>query len=88
MPRTQSAKKALRQSLRRRAHNIRRKEAYKKEVKNLRRLVSAGKKSEAAELLPALYQAIDKAAKTHAIQKNTASRLKSRLTKLTREKKA
>ena len=73
--------------MRRRAQNIRRKDAYKKEAKNLRRLALAGKKDEAAQLIPALYKAIDKAAKTHAIPKNRAARLKSRLTKLTAGKK-
>ena len=85
MPRTQSAKKALRQSLRRRIQNTKRKDAYKAAVKQVRDLAASGKKNEAARMLPALYQALDKAAKTNSIKKNKASRMKSRLTKLTRE---
>jgi len=37
---------------------------------------------EAKKLLPKLYKALDKAAKVGLIKKNTASRKKSRLTKL------
>jgi small subunit ribosomal protein S20 len=37
---------------------------------------------EAKDLLPKVYSAIDKAAKTGVIKKNTASRKKSRITKL------
>ena len=82
MPRTQSAKKALRQSVRRRTRNVKRKEAYRAAAKSMRALIAAGKKDEAVQMLPTLYKALDKAAKTHAIAKNKASRLKSRLAKL------
>jgi len=82
MPITASAKKALRQSWRRRMRNLARKEAYKHTAKKLKKLIAAGKKEEAAALIPPLYKTLDKAAKTHAIKKNKASRLKSRLTKL------
>lgn len=81
MPITASAKKALRQSLRRRARNILRKGAYKNAVKAVKKFASDGKTEDAKESLRAAYQALDKAAKTHAIKKNKASRLKSRLTK-------
>ena len=82
MPITASAKKALRQSIKRRSQNLARKEAYRRAVKNLKNLAAAGKKDEAKALLSPLYKALDKAAKTRAIKKNKASRLKSRLTKL------
>ena len=83
MPITRSAKKALRQSLKRRDHNLQKKDAYKTIAKNIKKLVGlGGKKDEAKKLLPQLYKALDKAAKTRAIKKNKASRLKSRLTKL------
>jgi small subunit ribosomal protein S20 len=82
MPITQSAKKALRQSLRRRAHNTGRKEAYRNAVKQYKKLVTEKRLDEAKAQLPKVYQTLDKAAKTNAIRKNTASRLKSRLTKL------
>jgi len=83
MARTSSAKKAQRVALRRRVFNARRKKAMKDAVKNVSRLVAAkdGKAAEAA--LPALYKALDKAAKNGTIKKNTAARMKSRLTKRT-----
>lgn len=82
MPITKSAEKALRQSIRRRAQNLKRKDAYKNAVKIVRKLAAAGNLSEAKTKLSALYKALDKAAKTHVIKKQKASRLKSRLTKL------
>ena len=80
MPNTTSAQKAMRQSERRRAANVKKKKALKSTVKNYRKLVEAGQKEEAAKQLPAVYKALDKSAKTNLIKKNTASRLKSRLT--------
>lgn len=81
MPITKSAEKALRQSVRRRVQNIKKKTAFKDAVKSVRKAVSAGKIDEAKKLLPAAFKTLDKAAKTHVITKNTASRLKSRLSK-------
>lgn len=81
MPTTKSAIKAMRQSIKRRARNLIKKIAYKKAVKEVRKLITAGKKSEAAQSLSKAFQALDKAAKTHVLRKNTASRLKSRLSK-------
>ena len=82
MPITQSAKKAWRQNIRRRTQNLRKKEAYKKAVKEYRKLILAKKVDEAKTALQRVYQALDKAAKTGVIKKNKASRLKSRLTQL------
>ena len=82
MPITRSATKALRQSLGRHAINLKKKEAYKRLVGDVRKLAVAGKKDEAKKLLPQLYKALDKAAKTNVIKQNKAARLKSRLTKL------
>lgn len=81
MPITKSAKKAIRQNRRRRLFNLRRSKKMKMLVKQIRGLIKEKKKKEATELLPSLYQAIDKAAKRDVIKKNTASRKKSRLTK-------
>jgi small subunit ribosomal protein S20 len=79
---TESAKKAVRQSERRREHNIVYKNKIKKLVKEARALVSAKKMAEAQKLLPEIYRALDKAAKVGVIKKNNASRRKSRLTRL------
>ena len=88
MPITQSAKKALRQSLRRKAQNLKRKEAYKNAVRDFTKLLVAGKTKDAEKLLPQLYKALDKAAKTGVIKKNKASRLKSRLARSAGKKKS
>lgn len=88
MPITKSAKKALRQSKKRRVRNIRQKEAFKDIIKNIQKLVLENKKKEAEKLLPEAYKALDKAAKTGVIKKNTADRKKSRLTKLVNKIKA
>jgi small subunit ribosomal protein S20 len=78
---TKSAKKALRQSIRRKARNL----VYKDKIKNLlkeaRSLVSQKKIKEAKALLSNIYKALDKAAKKGVIKKNTASRKKSRIAK-------
>ncbi len=84
MPITQSAKKALRQSLARRSRNIKKKEAYKKLVTGYKKLVAAKKFDDAEKQFPLIQKALDKAAKTNVIAKNKASRLKSRLAKLTK----
>ncbi|MDP3696559.1 MAG: 30S ribosomal protein S20 [Candidatus Taylorbacteria bacterium] len=86
MPITASAKKALRQSVRRRARNLKRSNAYKSAVKNIKKLASAGQLEEAKKLIPKTYKAIDKAAKTGVIKKNKASRLKSAVSKLLAKK--
>ena len=82
MPITKSAKKAWRQSLRRGAQNIKRKEEYKQIAKNFKKLVAQAASDEARALVPKLYKSLDKAAKTNAIKKNAARRLKSRLTRI------
>lgn len=81
MPITASAKKALKQSLTRKARNLRRKNAYKNALKELKKLTAAGKKDEAKKLLPGVYKSLDKAAKTNVISKNKAARLKSKVSK-------
>jgi small subunit ribosomal protein S20 len=81
MPITSSAKKALRQSVRRAAQNTSRKTAYKTAVKDLRKIISSKTLDKARAQLAIAMQALDKAAKTNAIKKNKASRLKSRLQK-------
>jgi small subunit ribosomal protein S20 len=81
MPITSSAKKALRQNARRKKSNTVRKEAYKSAVKDFRKSAAGKAIDKAKEQLRAAMKALDKAAKTNAIKKNKASRLKSRLAK-------
>jgi len=80
MPVTRTAKKALRQNRRRNITNVAGRTELKKAIKTYKKLVEAKKMDEAAAQLPIVYQKLDKAAKTGLIKKNTASRLKSRLT--------
>lgn len=77
----QSAKRARRSSLRKRGRNLKRKEDYKKVVKNYRQLIKGGRLDEARKSLPSVQRILDKIAKTGVIKKNKASRLKSRLAK-------
>ena len=79
MPNIQSAKKALRQNVRNRARNLKKKEAYKQAAKEYLKLLGHKDTEGARILLPKVFQALDKAAKTNVIRKNKASRLKSRL---------
>lgn len=81
MPNTKSAAKAMRQSLRRKARNLKAKDKFKATVKEVKKLIAAGKKSEAMEAMKKAMSALDKAAKTHVIKKNKSSRLKSRIAK-------
>ena len=74
MPITRSAKKARRQSIRRKVKNVEQREAYKVAVKTYKKLVLAKSLDSAREKLAAVYKALDKAAKTGAIKKGKAAR--------------
>lgn len=82
MPITKSAQKALRQSEGKKSLN----RMYKKNMKDLLKefyaLVGQKKAEEAKKLLSKIYKILDKSAKINVIKKNTASRKKSRITKL------
>jgi len=89
MPIIKSAKKALRQSLKKRTRNVlkmRKLKSLLKEVKTLVTRAQAKREEEAKKLLPQVYKLLDKAAKTGLIKKNTADRKKSRITKLISKK--
>ncbi|MDB4991777.1 MAG: ribosomal protein small subunit ribosomal protein [Parcubacteria group bacterium] len=75
---TSSAKKAHRASLKKHVFNVRRKRVLTDATKSVKKLIITDVK-EARESLSKAYKAIDKAAKTGIIKKNTASRKKSRL---------
>jgi small subunit ribosomal protein S20 len=85
MPITKSAYKALRQSLKRKKFNLKRKDAMKETVRKIKKLKADGKTEEALKLLNLAYKTIDKAAKRGVIKKNTANRKKSRLVKFLRK---
>jgi small subunit ribosomal protein S20 len=81
MPITQSAKKAIRGSLRKKAFNDRRKRVMKETIKKFEKLVKTDKAG-AEKMLSTAFQVIDKAAKKGVIKKNNAANKKSRLSKL------
>ncbi len=84
---TSSAKKAIRSSARKRIFNVRRQKKIDTVFKDIKKLVTAKKLSEAQKLIPKAYMAIDKAVKSHYLKKNTGSRMKSRLVKFVNKQK-
>lgn len=82
MPIIKSAKKALRQAKSRETRNRKWKDAVRTAVKMVQKAAIAKKTEETTKALSSAYKTIDKAAKKHIIQKNKASRMKSRLAKL------
>ncbi|MDD3292634.1 MAG: 30S ribosomal protein S20 [Candidatus Pacebacteria bacterium] len=81
MPIKISAKKQLRQSLKRKKGNDIKKKNMKELIKKADILFAEGKKEELEKMIPSIYKAIDKATKTGIIKKNTAGRKKSRIAK-------
>ena len=79
MPITKSAKRQMRQNIKRRLYNKKIKESFKSSIKEFRKLVTDKKTKEAETLLNKIFSKLDKAAKKKVIRKNKASRLKSRL---------
>ena len=82
---TRGAKKAHRSSQRRRVFNLRRKNEVSRAVKSLKRLLVSGNKKEAEMMMREVQSALDKAVKGKTLKKNTASRKKSRLSKLVKK---
>ena len=85
---TSSAKRAIRVAARKRVYNLRRLGAMRDSVKSFRKLAVSAPAAEVEKTLPALYKAIDKAAKRGVIKKNTAARKKSRAIALLRKQVA
>jgi small subunit ribosomal protein S20 len=79
MPNTKSAERRMRGSERKRQRNRSVKSRLHHLEKDYRALVAAGKKDEAARLLPNVHSAFDKAAKSGVVHRATANRRKSRL---------
>ena len=83
-----SAKKRIRQNAKRRAINRSRKSAVRTQMKSFEEAIKIGDKDTAAEQLKMVAQKLDKVAATSTMHKNTAARLKSRLTKKLNKLKA
>ena len=82
MPITKSAKKALRQNIKRKKRNLVYKNKIKNLIKEVRTLALEKKAEEIKKLLPEIYKILDKSAKAGVIKKNTADRKKSRIASL------
>jgi small subunit ribosomal protein S20 len=80
IPHIASAKKRLRQNVKRRGLNRSKRAEIRKVLKQIRLLLEANDKQAATALLPALAKAVDKAAKRNTIHPNKAARIKSRWT--------
>lgn len=88
MPITKSAKKSIKQSLRRKKMNVKKKNTIRNLTKEIKSFVSKNKIEEAKKLLPQIYKAIDKAVKVGILKKNTAARKKSQIaTSITKDRK-
>ena len=85
MPISASAKKSLRVSDRKRVINDARRKTMRETVKFVVKLAGEDK-AEAKKKLAEAYKALDKAVKRGVIKKNTASRKKSRLSRMTKAK--
>ncbi len=81
MPVTKSAQKSLRKEARRKKRNMVCKKSMRSLLKEAKTLITKKNPEEVNKLLPKIYKALDKAAKSGVIKKNAASRYKSRITK-------
>lgn len=79
MPNTKSAERRMRNSQRKHLHNRSVKSRLRQLEKNYRALLISGKKGEAAQLLPGVNSAFDKAVKSGVLPRPAANRKKSRL---------
>jgi ribosomal protein S20 len=82
MPIKESAKKALRKSLKGKERNLAYKEKIKRLLKKAKILISGKKTEEVKKILPEIYKILDKAAKKNIIKKGKANRIKSKISKL------
>ena len=76
-----SAKKRVRQNLKRRARNRARKDQIKEQIKGFTAALTSGSLDKAEQALRATVQKLDRIAGKGTIHKNAAARKRSRLTK-------
>ena len=81
MPNIQSAIRRTKRTKTQTIVNRLRKSKYKSAVKQMSSYITAGKMKEAEKLLPQFYSQLMKVAKTGSINKRTASRKISRVTR-------
>ncbi len=82
MPNTNSAKKELRKSTKRRLLNRTQRSSLRTVIKRVRTAADAGDAQAAQDALRAAFKKLDQAAGKNLIHKNTAARTKSRLAHL------
>ena len=82
LPQRRTSIKSLIQDQKRHLHNLDLRTDLRKTIKKFLTTVSAKNASEAQNLLKTVFKKLDKAAKRNIIHKNTASRRKSRFSKL------
>jgi small subunit ribosomal protein S20 len=88
MPHTHSAKKRLRQSIKRRAHNRAAKKAIKIQTKKFLAAVKEGSPDQARQEYNLTAKKLDKAGARRVLHPNTAARKKSQLARMLRDKQA
>ena len=81
MPNTKSAIRRVNKTQKQTFKNRLRKSKYKSVIKKMQEYIDAGKTNEAKKFLPKFHSQLMKVAKTGVINKKTASRKISRLTK-------
>ena len=82
MPIKSSAKKALKQSLKKKARNDNFRKLYKEARKSLEKAIKLKDFSNSDALLSTLYSVIDKLLKKNVIHKNNAARKKSKFARM------
>jgi small subunit ribosomal protein S20 len=85
MPILKSGKKAMTRDAGRRAVNDRRRRGLREQMKSLKKFITAKDTKGAQELMPKIYQMIDKAIKAGVIKKNTGARKKSQASRMVKE---
>jgi small subunit ribosomal protein S20 len=86
MPHTHSAKKRLRQNIKRRAHNRALKKGIKLQIKKFLAAVKEGGPDQARQEYNLAAKKLDKAAARRVIHPNTAARKKSQLARMLQAK--
>ncbi|MFH1519239.1 MAG: 30S ribosomal protein S20 [Candidatus Omnitrophota bacterium] len=88
MPQRRTAKKALRQTKKRKQKNLRVKQTIKTAIKKLKKVLDSTDTSAKQKALTDVYKVLDKAATKNIIHRNKAARKKNRLAKLLKKSTA
>ncbi len=86
MANTSSAKKRVRQNIKRRSHNQPIKSSIRTYEKKIRKFISSSELNKAKEIFPTFSSILDRAAKKNLIHKNRANKKKSHFSILLNQK--